>query len=447
MKDLTRGKLYKTFLLYAIPMVLSGLLSVAHGTIDTVIAGKFLGDDGLAAVGCTSAFLSFASALFWGFGSAASIFTASLFGAKDYVAIKSSIYHFLSVVIAASVLFSVIVIAFSDPILNFLQVDPTIYMDAKLYLCIYLVGFSMILLNNTFVHTMNALGLSSYPLYMSVLSAVLNISGNIFAITVLKLGVAGVAAATVLSAFVVDVFYVLKLRSCFREINVLKTKVHFDKKMLAKISIFSMPSAFQQAIMYTASVLISPIINAIGSSASASYAVVLKIYDFSAQTYYASSKTVSSYTAQCIGAGKDFGYIKKGVRIGLMQSLIFASVPILICVCFAKPICGIFFPAGSGGESLAYSILFSRYFLPFVLFNAVNNLFHAFYRATGTGRLLMLLTAVGAVSRLIFTILLASRGMTGVFIGWALSWIFEAVLAIASYFSGMWKKDVLARRQ
>lgn len=443
MKNLTQGSIYKNFILFALPLVLSAFLSQGYNLVDNIIAGKYLGDVGLAATGATSPFISFCSSLFWGFSTGSSIYVAMLFGADEYPSIKCGIFYSTIILIGTSVLFSIAVIFLGDGLLHLLRVDPSIQSSAKTYLCIYMAGFFLILLNNHFVQNMYSLGISTFPFVMSLLSAILNIFGNIFAIRVLNIGVAGIAVATVFSALVVNILYLLKFRKCFKELNISKTKLTWSTKALKKISVFSIPTTFQQAIMYTVNLLVSPIVNGLGSAASASFTVVMRIYDTNACVYQNSSKTVSTYTAQSIGAG-NIGNLKKGVMVGLLQGVIFLSVPLLICTVFAKPVCGMFFPTGYSGEALNLSVMFSRYFLPFIIFNTVNNLFHSFYRGVGSAKFLLILTALGSVSRIIFTFIFANfYGMKGVFIAWVLAWICEAVVALIIYVSGVWKKYVV----
>ena len=442
MKDLTRGNIYKTFLLFAIPLVLSGVLSQCYNLIDTVIAGKYLGDTGLAAIGCTSAFLSFSSSVFWGYASGAAIHIATLFGAKKFKAIKSAVYHNLGTLIFSSIAFGILVVLCDDPILRFLRVDPSIYADAKLYLDIYILGFFLFLLSNNFVHIMNAFGLSSYPFYMSLLSAVLNISGNILSVTILRMGVLGIVLSSLFAALVVNICYAFKLRQCFKEMDILDIKVTFDFDVIRKFSRYALPCSAQQLIMYIAGLVIAPMVNGISSSASAAYTVIQQIYSFCANIYQNSAKTLSNYTAQCIGANKTH-QLKKGVYVGFLQGIAFAAVPVLSCMIFAEPICRTFFPSGYVGDGLTYAIIFLQIYLPFIAFNVVNNLFHSFYRGTASMKLLVSLTATGAVSRIIFScILIPIYGMQGMYLGWILCWITESILAIVSFYSGSWKKDL-----
>lgn len=438
MKDLTQGNIYKTFILFAIPLVLAGVLSQGYNMIDTVIAGKFLGDNGLAAIGATSSFLTFSSSIFWGYATGSSIYIAALFGAKKYAGIKQAVYHNLAFIVLSAFLFGLIVVLMRDIILRLLCVDTSIYADAKCYLCIYILGLPLIMLSNCFVYLMNAFGLSSYPFYMSLISALLNVTGNILSLTVFHMGIAGIAIATLFSALVVDCCYVLKLRQCFIEMGVLHTKVSFDWNVMKKISAYALPVSAQQLIMYVSTLLISPIVNGIGSSASAAYTVVMQIYNFNASIYQNSSKTLSNYTAQCVGAGKS-EKLKKGISVALLQGILFELVPLLTCTLFARQICALFFPSEYVGAGLNYAIIFARFYLPFIVFNLINNLFHAFYRGVAAMKLLVSLTLLGSLSRIIYTLIFANMlGMQGIYLGWILSWITEAVTAVISYLR--WKK-------
>lgn len=442
MKDLTSGNIYKTFILFAFPLVLSGILSQCYNLIDTVIAGRYLGDAGLAAIGATSAFITFSSSIFWGYASGAAIHIAALFGARKFHDIKKAVYHNLWTVTFAALAYGILVALCSNQILAFLQVDPIIRAEAKIYLNIYVIGFFLVLLNNNFVQILHSFGVSGFPFYMSLISAVLNISGNILSITVLGMGVEGVALSTLFAALTVNICYLFKLRTCFREMGVLHEKVSFDFEIVCKISRYALPCSVQQLIMYVSGLLISPLVNGIGSHASAAYTVVHQIQNFVSTLYYNSSKVVGTYTAQCVGAGK-IGQLKKGVRTGILQSTAYIAIPLIACVMFAEPVCSMFFPTGYHGEGLYYAVIFVRFYLPFIWFNLINNLFHSFYRGTGSMKLLVSLTATGSITRIIFSVIFIHFfGMQGVYIGWVLCWVCESILAFWSYFAGGWKKTL-----
>lgn len=439
MKDLTKGNIYKTFMFFAIPLVLTGFLTMAYNIVDTVIAGKFLGDEGLAATGATSAFINLISSVVWGFSSGVGMYIAKLFGEKNYVQIKSGLYLNGSIFIFLCLTISALAIIFRSNIYDFLKIDKEIVKEAGTYFSVYMLGFVFVVMNNFGAFLLNALGISTYPFILSIISAIMNIVLNIVSIVVFNLGVAGLAISTVLSAFVVDVFYVLKIKKCLKEMKVNKCKIVFSKESFSNSLTYSIPVTMQQVIMYASQMIISTFINAIGPAATAGYTVVDRIYSLHSNVYGNSAKTLSNYVAQSIGAKKPKN-LKKGLKVGFIQNIAFILPMLLICVLFAPQVCSLFFPSGHSGESLAYAIGFSKYFLPFIVFNVVNNLFHAFYRGIASMKWLILSTLIGSAANIIAsTVLIDNYGMYGMFAGWVISWIFEAIFTVTVYISGKWK--------
>ena len=210
MKDLTSGNIYKNFILFAIPMVLSGMLSQAYSTIDTVIAGKFIGDTALAAVGATSPLISFMSSIFWGFGVGFAVYVARLFGAGEYIKIKNVIYTCLIISGAVLLTVSALLIIFKGPVFSLFNISQN--SDTVTYFVCYMAGFVFIILSSYGVFLTNSLGIGSFPFIMSILSAILNISGNIFTVVFLGWGVFGLAISSVIAAMAVCICYVFKFR-------------------------------------------------------------------------------------------------------------------------------------------------------------------------------------------------------------------------------------------
>ncbi|MBO5059864.1 MAG: hypothetical protein J6C82_03010 [Clostridia bacterium] len=442
MKKLTEGNLYKNFILFAIPIVLSGLLSQGYTIINTIIAGKFLGNDGLSAVGSCSSLVTFISSIFWGYSAGYSIYVAKLFGAGDNKELKKVVCNNIAAIFSVTIFVSAVVILFRNQILDFLKVDESIRSQAAVYMTTIFCGLCLATVNTSCVFVMQAIGLSTFPFVMSAISAVTTIIGNVFTVTVLEWGVFGIAISSIAASVIVSICYGIKIKKCFAELGVEKHRVSFDIKVFKESFPYSVPTMLQQMVMYFATLLIAPMVNAIGSAATASYVVVQKVYDLNAGVYQNSAKSVSNYTAQSVGARR-FKNLKKGVKVGFIQGVVLLSPMLLGCVFFAEPVCKLFFPKNGGAEALEYSLIFSRIYLPFIYINVINNLFHAFFRGTASMKLLFTSTAIGAVSRLIFTALFVEKfAMSGVFIGWVISWAVEAVFAVAMYLSGRWKKNI-----
>ena len=439
MKDLTKNNIYKTFIIFAIPMVFSGLLNQAYNAIDTIIAGKFLGSDGLAAMGATSALIQLISSAFWGYGTGFSIYIANLFGAREYRKIKASIYSNCLAMLAASIVITILVMCFHEQIFDILKVDYSIRRQAYEYFAVYMSGLFIIISNLIGTYIMNAFGISTFPFCISVISAVLNIIGNIFTVAVLKMGITGLAVTTVTASAIALVCYVVKLYLCFKEMGVLKERVKPEFGYIKDAFSCSSAVMLQQMIMYFASTGISPFINGIGSYASAAYTVILKIYDLNSTIYQNSAKVLSNYTAQCMGAEK-YKNIARAVKIALIQGIAFTAPTLLICIFFAPSVTSLFFPKGDTGTAFSYAVSFSRLCLPFILFNLINNLFHAFFRGVKALKFLIICTAFGSVIRMATSIICIWKfGIYGLFLGWIVSWLAECILAFLIYHSKKWQ--------
>ncbi len=443
MKDLTQGNLTKTFLLFAIPAVLAGLLSQAYSLIDSIIIGQFLGTNGLAAIGCTAGFISMLDSVFWGFGTGCGIYVAMLFGSGRYLDLRNTILATLITESTFAVLVGLTAIIFHEPILTFLQVDPVIREDAARYFCIYMGGMVFFNISWFGVYATNALGISAFPLYMSVLSCILNVAGNLLSVAVFDWGITGVAISSVVAAFAVVVSYILKFLSIFRELDI---RGPFQMKGYYKNTLpYALPSLFQQGVMYFSSAAVSPLVNGIGAYASAAYNVVQKIYSINAAVYQHSTKVIANFTSQCAGTGA-YHRIRQGVWTALRQSVLIVLPLLLACCLFPEAICSLFFDESASPLSIHYSVIFLRIYLPFILFNLINNLFHAILKGLKSTRLLMFSSALGAAVRVIASfILVPFYGIHGVYAGWAISWVVEAIFAIIVYFSGKWQPPAMRK--
>ncbi len=446
MKDLTSGNLYKNFIVFAIPMVLSGVLSQGYSMVDTIIAGKLVGESALAAMGAIMPFGTFINSLFYGYGTGIGVYTAQLFGSHKPYRLKTVVINNMATVSAFVVFLSLLLLVFRYPIYSFLKIDGAILADADRYFTIVTAGKIFILFAGNSVFVLNALGESMFPFFMSLLSAVLNIGGNIASIVLLGMGVEGLALATVLSSLIVGICYCFRLRAYFRISGVHKHRVHWSPRVLKETFSYSAAVMFQQSIMSFSSMILSPLVNGLGSVASASYAVTQRVYAFNAMIYQNSSKTLGNYTAQCYGA-KKYEQLRRGMAFGFLQSLIFVLPFLLVSVLCPRQITLLFFKTNSSETAIHYTILFLRFYLPFLGFNVAANLFHFFFRGIARFRLLLVSTFAGSAARILMSVLLIGPlGIHGIYIGWVFSWVFDALVGAWLYFFGKWRKELLAKK-
>jgi putative MATE family efflux protein len=432
-KDLTEGNIYKNFFLFAIPLVLSQLLSLSYNIFDSMIAGKFINNFAVGAVGATYSFDLLLLTMFLGFAVGFSIYISRKFGEKNFLKIRNDIINMLIFMGSLIIIVGFVCVLLSEPIIDLFNVDDEIRKDATTYFVIHKMGLLFIIINGVFVHIMNSLGASGYSFLMSALSAVLNVTGNLLFVIGFNMKIEGLALATVLSAAVVSIFFVIKLVVIFKEFNLEKGSFKISFACIPDTIKYSLPTCLQQIVMYTSGLIITPTINALGPTATTGYTVAYKIFNVPSEVYFSASRTVGVYTAQSIGAKKYDG-IQKGLFVGLFQSLILSLPFLLVCCVFTGQVASIFFEDGYTGEAFNFAVMFGSYYLPFVVVNVINNICHNFFRGLKKMGLLIISTAVGSASKLLFTFMLVPfMQLQGVFLGWTLSWFAEAIFCIIVY--------------
>jgi Na+-driven multidrug efflux pump len=433
MKNLTEGNIYKNFLFFAIPMILSSVISQASSTINTIIAGAYLQEEGLAATGATSALNNLINGLFWGYNMGFGAYIAKLFGAGKHSQLKSTMYNNLLLVSSAVIAISVLLTIFRYPLYNFLNVEPEILADSDRYFTIINAGRVFQLLNSGYVCVLTAMGGSMFPFMVSLVFAVLGIGGNILSVTVLEMGVAGIAATSVLSSALATLVYHLRFSANLRKLGVHKEKIKICLGDLRETFGYSLPVSAQQGLLYFIGLLLSSVINSLGVAATAGYVIVEKVYNLSGSLFTNASKTLSNYAAQAAGAGK-YKEIRKGLKVGALQSLVLTLPMLAVTVIFAEPVCKMFLSKSTGAESLSYAILFARYYAPFILVYMFCNLIHSFYRGLAAVKSLLICSIFGSVVRLVASVLLAEfMGMEGIFLGWVISWFADLGLCLDLY--------------
>lgn len=440
MEKMFEGNIRKKFFFFALPLIFTALLSQAHSVVDTIMASHFLGDEAVAAIGSTSPFVSLLSSLFWGYGTGFAVYVATLFGAGDYERMANVIKINILIGVGGVLLISGLTLCMYKQIFSFLNISEDIYQNAFRYFSVYISGEVFLFINWCGTYIANALGLTKIPFAASFLTCVLNIAGNYILIKICGLGVLGAAIATVVSALILDVYYVHKFAKVFKGMNLSIKGLYIDPAEFRRSFSFALPSMFQQSIMYFCTAFVSPLTNLFGSDAIAGYTVGMRIYDVNASVYQNANRAVSTYVAQCMGAKKQ-SLVSRGVSVGFLQNLLFLSPFLLATVFGGEYISGMFL---KNELSLHYATVFMRFCMPFVVFNVVNNLMHAVFRSAGAGRYLVTGTMVYAIGRIVYSYALFPKiGMYGVYTAMALAWITEAIYGLAVYFSGKWKNKAL----
>ena len=431
-KSLSEGNIYKSLFLYALPLLFSSILSQAYSTVDAIIAGKFISEFALGAISATSSFETLLVAIFGGFAGGFSVYVAQLFGRGDHAVIKRDVVQMAALVAGATILVSTLAILFRDPLFDYLKVDPILRDDAERYFILCTSGYVLTFVNSLLVQCLHALGITSFSLYVSISSAILNIGGNLLSVVVFDLGVAGLALSTILSTAVATVFYVVLLRRAFRELDG-RVSLRFSLSGIRYSFRYTVPASAQQVAFHGVTLLIAPVINGLGAAATTGYTVSHRFYVIASMSLWAMTSAFACYTAQCVGE-RSYGKIRKGLAVGFLLNAVMMLPFVLVLMIFARPLASMFFPSDYVAEAYEYAVRYATVFLPFLYVQLVGHILHSYMRCLGRVTLVLVISLFGSVIRYAFVLLLTPEiGMDGIFLSQILGWVGDMILSTILY--------------
>lgn len=433
-RNMTQGNIYKSFLLFSVPLLFSMILSKAYSTIDAVIAGKFISENALGAISATGSYELLLNSLFSGFAAGFGIYIAQQFGKGDYGIVKQDIVSMGIFISVVAVTISLVSILCRNPIMDYLKVDPILRADAETYFVIFTMGYFLSYLNLLLAQVLYALGISSASLLVSFISAAVKIGGNLLSALVLDLGVAGLAFFTVLSSAATTVCYLVILRKAFKELQSEKVPFRFRIACVKNSLKYTLPAAVQQAAFHGVGLLIAPSVNGLGAAATTGYNVSNRIYELSTVSLWSITSAFNCYTAQCVGKG-DYKKIGKGVKTGFILNCGILLPFVLVTMLFARPVASIFFPADFTGNAYDYAVLYTSVWLPFVYVQLVGHMLHSYMRSLGRVNVVLWITLLVSAVRVASTILLVpAMHIEGAYLGQVISWAVDAVVSIGIVF-------------
>ena len=262
--DMTRGKILLPLVSFTIPLVLGNLFQLTYNAADSVIVGKYVGEQALAAVGTSTPIMNIAILLISGMCMGASVLMSSQYGAKDYDTLSKQISTTMLAGCGFSVVFSLLMLLLATPVLRLIRVPETAIPEAAVYLRIIFLGLIFTFIYNFLANTMRALGDSKTPLYFLITSAFLNIFGDLFFVVVLRWGVAGSAIATVCSEGLCCLLCGIYIKKKIPLLCLGKKWWVFDKSLLGKTVSFGSTSAMQQVCLQLGKLIIQSVVNTQG---------------------------------------------------------------------------------------------------------------------------------------------------------------------------------------
>ena len=443
-KDLTVGKPQRVLWKFSLPLLGSIIFQQLYNIADSLVAGKFVGENALAAVGnsyeITLIFIAFA----FGCNIGSSVIISRLFGAKRFDELKTAVSTTLIASSALCLVLMALGFALCPALLRLINTPDEIFADSALYLDIYIGGLLFLFLYNIATGIFSALGDSTTPFIFLAISSVSNIFVDILFVTAFQMGVAGVAWAT----------FICQAVSCILAVVVVFLRLHevpsdnkvplFSLPLLRDISLIAVPSILQQSFISVGNIVIQSFINGFGIPAIiAGYAAAIKLNNLVITSFTSLSNGMSNFTAQNLGAGSP-DRVREGYRGGIQMSYALA-IPVVALYMLASEALIRLFMTDASALAMQTGIQFLRIVSPFFFVISIKLISDGVLRGSGAMKPFMIGTFTDLILRVVLVGVLSKTalGATGIWLAWPIGWTISTVLSVWFYRRGVWAGNAL----
>lgn len=425
-RDLSKGPVVKSMILFAIPMILGDLLQQCYNIADTLIVGRFLGEKALAAVGSSFTLMTFITSIILGLCMGSSALFSIRFGQRDENGLKEDICASFFFIAVVTVLLNIIAYVSLDGLRIFLRVPDEVWGAMREYLSVIFKGILAVFLYNYFASYLRAIGNSVIPLVFLAASSVLNIILDLWFVIGLEMGVAGAAQATVIAQYLSGLGIMIYTFVYYKQVNAILKISCLKKERISKIISFSMLTCIQQSVMNLGILMVQGLVNSFGTVVMAAFAAAVKIDAFAYMPVQDFGNAFSTFIAQNYGA-KEKKRIQQGLKAAVCISAIFCVVISVFVRIFAKQLMMIFVDAKETAiimEGVRYLRIEGAFYI------GIGWLFllYGLYRALGRPGMSVVLTIFSLGTRVALAYVLSAIpaiGVTGIWwsvpIGWALA--------------------------
>ncbi len=432
-RDMTTGNIAKQVLLFALPLMLGNVFQMLYNTVDSIVVGQFVSTEALAAVGSTTMIVNMLVFFFNGFSIGASVVIGIHFGAKNEAKLHRAVETTIAATFVMCVLFTAIGYFGVKPMLRFMSTPDDVFSDATVYLRIYFAGFSGLLIYNMGSAILRSVGDTTRPLYFLILTSVLNIILDLVFVLVFKMGIAGVAYATIISQFI-SAGLILWLLTASRGVYRLTwNDLTIDGEIMKHIFTVGLPAGIQSVITAFSNVFVQSYINAFGSGCMAGWSCYNKLDQFIMLPMQSMAMASTTFVSQNMGARQP-KRAERGTYITTALTLLITGIIIVALEIFARPSVQLF---SQDPEVIRYGVLFIRANVWFLLFNCVNHVVAGALRGMGDSNgpmLIMILTFVALRQTYLFlmTRYIANTPLT-VGVGYPVGWVSCCLLETAYF--------------
>ena len=420
--DMTKGAITPLLIRFTIPLVLGNLFQLTYNAADSIIVGKFVGEEALAAVGTSNPLMTLAILFINGMCLGAGILVSTAFGAGNTQLMERQVSTTAIAGTVFSLAFSALCVILATPLLQLMQVPADILPIAVSYLRIVFAGLIFTFFYNFLAATMRALGDSKSALYFLMISSVLNIGGDLFFVEVLNWGSNGCALSTVISEALCCVLCVLYIRWKVPILQLGRRWLVFDGSLLRKTVSYGWASAMQQATVQLGKIAVQAIVNTMGVSTMAAFTAASRIDDFAYTPQQNIGHAMTTLMAQNRGAGKT-DRVRQGYHCGMRIEFVYALLLTGVCLLFAEPIIRLF---AADPAVVDLGVRFLRTISLFYLMPAATNGIQGFFRGIGDLRITLIssiLNMAGRVAAASVLVLLWKMEIEALPYSYAFGWV------------------------
>ena len=437
-KDLTVGKPQTVLWKFCMPLFGSIIFQQLYNIADSLVAGKFIGENALAAVGnsyeITLIFIAFA----FGCNMGCSVVVSKLFGARNYKEMKTAVYTACIFSGFVCVLLMLIGITGSGMLLRLIRTPEEVFADSKLYLDIYAWGLPFVFFYNIATGIFSALGDSKTPFYFLAISSMSNIAVDIWFVKAFHMGVAGVAWATFLCQGISCILAMIVVFKRLAKIEEKEKAPLFDLQLLKQIVVIAIPSTLQQSFISIGNIMIQSIINGFGAPVMAGYSAAVKLNNLVITSFTTLGNGISNYTAQNLGAMK-LERIKQGFGVGV-KLVWMLSLPLFLLYFFSGNIVLKLFMDNPTELAMHTGIIYLKILSPFYFVVSAKLVADGILRGAGMMNKFMIATFTDLILRVLlaFCFSRTALGETGIWCAWPVGWCVATILSISFYLKGPW---------
>lgn len=432
-RDMTKGSILMQLIAFSMPLMLGNVFQMLYNTVDSVVVGNFVGTQALAAVGSTTMIVNIMVFFFGGFSTGATVVIARRYGAGDRQKLHTAIQTTMTATFILSVVFTVMGLVGVDPMLRLMATPDDVFDQAAVYLRVYMAGFSGLVIYNMCSGILRAVGDTTRPLYFLILTSLMNIVLDLFFVLTMKMGIAGVAYATIISQFI-SAGLTLALLTFTKDVYRMDWRdLHLNSKVVGEIVAVGLPAGIQSIVTAVSNVFVQSYINAFQSQCMAGWATYNKLNQFVELPMQSLAIASTTFVSQNIGADQE-ERANRGAFLSVALCLAVTGVIILVIELFAAPAVALF---TTDEEVIRFGVLFIRTNCVFLLFNCVNHVLAGAMRGRGESTapmVIMLLSFVVLRQTYLFVMThYIANTPTVVGFGYPLGWMTCCALEIIYY--------------